>query len=863
MNYTDATPMAPEGGQDGRSTVMLLTLRRLPAVCAFLTLCLTAPSSAQGPQNAAASPFDAAARALNIGGFDDVHDLLRSSTDPRAFALRAQAEIAQGRYADAEKLLTGPAASAPGSDAGLELGLLQKRLGRRVDATRTLQGVLTRGPRNTPRDLTRLGLAARALGRFQDANGFFRDASAQAPDDPIVNTAWGELFLEKYNRADAVKSFQAALRVDQDHVPARVGLARVLLEENPPAAKQAAERALQTNPNDVSAHLFIAELALDDRRRDEARESIAKALAVNPNSLEARALEAAIAFLEGRTAEFESKAADILNINPLYADAYRVAGDHLARNYRFTEAAELTRRAIAIDRESTRSHADLGLHLLRTGDEPAARTALETAFKADPFDVVTYNLLQMMDSLDKFVTITEGDIIMRLHPEEAAVMREFAMPLAQQALATLSKQYQFKPQGPLLLEMFQKHDDFAVRTLGLPGMIGALGACFGRVVTLDSPKARPPGQFSWAETLWHEMAHVITLQMSNNRLPRWLSEGTSVFEERRARPNWGREVRLSFAQALEEGKTLKLADLNDGFTDPRLISLTYYQASLLVEHLIATYGEPKFHAFVRSFGKGLENEDAIKAAFGVSIDELQASFDAKIEKEFAAVRAALKAPEIPANPTLDQLKALAASNAGSFRVQMELAQALHEAGDSAAAIEVLERASKLIPEAGGQANPNALIAVIATERGDTARAIQALEALVTVDHTDVESARKLAALLDKQGEGDAARTAAAYQMVAELDPFDAQAQGRVGRFALERGDTTRAIRAFRAALASNPSDRAGAHIDLAEASFSAGQMDDAKRQALAALEIAPSFERAQDLLLKIVDAQPGARGGGR
>ena len=861
MDYTDATPMASESGHDGRSTAMLLTVRRLLAVSAILSLCLTAPSSAQGPQPAAGSPFDAAARALNLGQFDEVHNLLRSSNDPRAFALRAQAEIAQGRYADAEKLLTGPAASAPGSDAALELGLLQTRLGRRVDATRTLQAVLTRGPQNTPRDLMRLGLAARALGRFQDANGFFRDASAQAPDDPMVNTAWGELFLEKYNRADAMKSFQAALRINQDYIPARMGLARVLLEENPPAAKQAAERVLQTNPNHVPAHVFIAELALDDRRRDEAKESIAKALAVNPNSLEARALDAAIAFLEGRTGEFESKAADILNINPVYADAYRMAGDHAARNYRFTEAVELTRRALMVDRESTRSYADLGLHLLRTGDEPAARKALETAFKADPFDVVTYNLLTMMDALDKFVTITEGDIIMRLHPDEAAVMREFAMPLAQQALATLSKQYQFKPQGPLLLEMFPKHDDFAVRTLGLPGMIGALGACFGRVVTLDSPKARPPGQFAWAETLWHEMAHVITLQMSNNRLPRWLSEGASVFEERRARPNWGREVRLSFAQALQDGKTLKLKDLNDGFTDPRLISLSYYQASLVVEHLIATYGEPAFHTFVRSFGKGLENEEAIKAAFGVSIDELQASFDAKIEKDFASLRAALKAPEIPANPTLEQLKALAASNPGSFRVQMELAQALHEAKDGAAAIEVLERASTLIPEAGGPANPNALIALIATERGDTARAIRALEALVAVDHTDVESARKLAASLEKQG--DAARTAAAYQIVAELDPFDAQAQGRVGRFALQRGDSERAIRAFRAALASNPSDRAGAHIDLAEASFSAGQMDDAKRQALAALEIAPSFERAQDLLLKIVDAQPGARGGVR
>ena len=212
-------------------------------------------------------------------------------------------------------------------------------------------------------------------------------------------------------------------------------------------------------------------------------------------------------------------------------------------------------------------------------------------------------------------------------------------------------------------------------------------------------------------------------------------------------------------------------------------------------------------------------------------------------------------------PTLDQLKALAVANPGSFRVQMELAQALQEAGDAPAAIETLERAAKLVPEASGQTNPNALIAAIATERGDTARAIQALEALVKVDHTDVESARKLAALLEKQN--DAARTAGAYQVVAELDPFDAQAQGYVGRHALQSGDTARAIRAFRAALAANPSDRAGAHIDLAEASFAAGQVDEAKRQALAALEIAPSFERAQDLLLKIVDAQPGAREGAR
>ena len=78
-------------------------------------------------------------------------------------------------------------------------------------------------------------------------------------------------------------------------------------------------------------------------------------------------------------------------------------------------------------------------------------------------------------------------------------------------------------------------------------MIGALGACFGRVVTMDSPQARPPGEFQWEATLWHELAHVITLQMSNQRVPRWLTEGISVYEEKQARarvgPRDGRRVR--------------------------------------------------------------------------------------------------------------------------------------------------------------------------------------------------------------------------------------------------------------------------------------------------------------------------------
>ena len=133
--------------------------------------------------------------------------------------------------------------------------------------------------------------------------------------------------------------------------------------------------------------------------------------------------------------------------------------------------------------------------------------------------------------------------------------------------------------------------------------------------------------------------------------------------------------------------------------------------------------------------------------------------------------------------------------------------------------------------------------------GDKTRAIRALEDVLKIDNSDVESARTLVSLVEPLG--DAARTEAAYRKVIDVDPFDAKAQAALGRLALKRKDTATAVRAFRSALATNPADRASAHTDLAEALMSAGQLKEAKSETLNALEIAPSYDRALDLLLKI------------
>jgi len=793
----------------------------------------------------------AAEQAWRAGQYEEVEKLTAAQpADAAMVLLRAKSAAAVGDYARAESLLQPLAAKAPGSEAAVELGRLQIYQGKKAEARKTLQLILLAAQdAETVRDFLSASRAARALGQSENAKEYLQDASSIAPDSVEVNTEWGELLLEKYNRAEAVRSYEMALKADADNPVALIGMARALSEDNPPQAVALAQRVLKANPRDVDALLVMAETTIGKDRKPEAKEWLAKARAVNPKSREALALEGAIAYVDGDTETFKAREAETLKIHPADGEYYRMVGSVTAGYYRFDEAVEHVRRAIQVDRENWRAYADLGAHLMRTGDERGARRALETSFRQDPYDVLTYNLLEVLDTLDTFGTVTDRDITMRLAPEEIAVMQEYAPALAREALDTLTKTWEFTPKGPILVEVFPRHDHFAVRTTGLMGMIGALGACFGRVVTMDSPKARQPGEVNWGVTLWHEMAHVFTLQLSDQRIPRWLTEGISVFEEKRARPEWGREMDIPFARALDRGQVLPLKDLNSGFSNPETISLSYFQSSLVVDHIVEVYGQPKLKALVQSYATGIDTEAAIRQVLGVDIDALQKTFDAFLDKRYGALRKALAIPEgLKDADSLEALRALAARHPESFPVQVELGSALKKSAPDEA-MAVLEKAAALVPNATGPDSPQAQIAEIALARGDKARAIKALDTLTSFDHSDVNSARKLASLVDPKADPGLLRTALTRAVA--VDPFDSASHTTLGRMALGAGNSAEAVKLFRVALAAGPVDKAGAHADLAEGLLEAGQKDEARKQALAALEIAPTYARAQDILLKL------------
>ncbi len=704
--------------------------------------------------------------------------------------------------------------------------------------------------------LLRAARAAHALDQARTANSLYRDASDAIKNDPAVNTAWGRLFFEKHQPGEAVKSFRIALQADGSWAPAHIGLARALAGDDDAAAAAAAARALSIDPALVDAHLFVAETALDEDKPAEAKAAIDRVLAINPRSPEAHALLAAMAWVAGRTAEYEAETARALGVNPTRGDTFRTIAAHAARKYRFDEAVALGRRAVALEPANMPAFADLGMNLLRLGAEAEARRMLDTAFRGDPYDLVTLNLLRVLETLDGFETQRSGVATIRMDPDEAPVLGLYAGPLVARALAEMRGRYGIDPRGAVTIQIFPEHDDFAVRTAGLPGMEGALGASFGSVVTQNSPRARKPGEFNWQATMWHELAHVFTLQLSNQRVPRWVTEGISMYEEGLVDPSWPRDGELAFARAYGEGRVLKLASLNAGFARADQISLAYFQSSLVVSLLVERHGLESLRVMLRAFADGADAESGLRRATGSGLAELQTAFDARLEQRYGALGRALRVPEgvaMPSGGTVAAWQALATKHSGSYPVQMAAGDALAAAGAREPAIAAYERAATLVPIAIGPNSPRARIAELAARGGNFPRALRELSSLVAADHTNVEAARQLAQIAKRLG--DTAATARAFERIVVIDPFDSAAHSALGRIAVDRRDAALATREFRAALAAGPVDPAPAHCDLSEALLLGGQKAEAKKEVLAALEIAPTYARAQELLLKIVDGK--------
>jgi len=717
------------------------------------------------------------------------------------------------------------------------------------------------------RDLFAIASATRHLGRsdpqlFKDAVRLYDQASRKDPSYLDAGIALGELLLEKYNNQEASALFKEMLAIDDKHPRALLGLARSQHFDYSSEAVKTALRALFINPNLVPTRVFMARLFIELEQYSDARQEAQLALEINPISLEALTLLGVVDHLERNAEQFAAIEQQVMALNPRYADFYATLAELAAQNRLYRDAEKFAQRALQLDPQSWRGHGLLGMNQLRLGKIEAGRASLERSFAGDPYNVWIKNTLQLADTFTNYVQTDQGNFSIVLHGSENALLGEYIHDLAAQAYQHLEKRYQHQPSRPIRVELYPDHADFSVRTVGLAG-VGLLGVCFGPVVAMDSPAASARGAFNWGSTLWHELAHVFHLSMTENRVPRWFSEGLAVYEERLARPGWGGDVTPEFLLAYLEGRLLPVSQLNNGFVRPAYpeqVVYSYFQASLVFEFVEQRWGFDVIRASLNAYRDSKNPDAVLLQQLQLDSAALDAAFDDYLQTRYATALKALSKdlePGQQAAPALpSQQVTVETALPDKYFDQLMLGQILYEQDNLELAEQFLLRAQQLFPEYAGGDSSYWLLALLYLRQEDYAQAQVQLQQLIAINAEHYPAQLELAKLHAKRDDNAAA--AAALESAVYIYPYELELHQDLAAYQAALGNWERVTRERRVLLALDPVDRAEAHYQLALAYEHAGNRSSAHEQILYALEIAPNFQRAQELLLSLRATTPAA-----
>jgi tetratricopeptide (TPR) repeat protein len=678
---------------------------------------------------------------------------------------------------------------------------------------------------------------------------FFDRAKAADPSLRDTYLAIGQLAIDKGDYALAAKTFGEALKRFEDDAELHFGLAQAYEPSDRRQMLDAIEAALNHNTNHVPSLLLLADHLIDGEEYETAQKTIDRVLAINAAHPIAWASKAILAHIEN-DAEAEKrsreKALEIWKKNP---EVDHFIGRKLSQKYRFAEGAERQRQALRFDRKFVPAKIQLAQDLLRLGEEKEGWELCHEAHKDDGYDVTAYNLVTLEETLKQFATLSNEHFIVRMSKHEVAVYGDEVLALLDRARAKLCEKYNVTLEKPTTVEIFPNQKDFGVRTFGMPHNPGFLGVCFGPVVTANSPASQAGHEANWQAVLWHEFCHVITLQMTGNKMPRWLSEGISVYEERQANPTWGQVMTARYRDMVLGKDLVAISELSSAFLAPRSelhLQFAYFQSSLVVEFLIDRFGIERFQAILHDLGRGTNINSAIETHTKQMSD---------LEEEFAR-HARKLARKI--GPELDWTKKKDKEDEEALPVPTRKKENYYDLFDRAResmrakswadAKIPLKRLIEQVPAQTGAENAYVLLAYVHRQLGETNEERQVLSQVAGIDGDDTETFERLMELaLAVQDWPEAKQNAERFLAV---NPLVSRPYACLAESAEELGENDQAISAWRKLLLLDAADPAQAHFRLARLLYRKGDPA-AKIHVIKALEEAPRFRDAQKLLLQI------------
>ena len=826
---------------------------------------------------AADSDWAAAQRDLvrayaTIGKYDEAEAAARKAiVSPNGGSLwnpLGEVLIARGKRAAAESAFVRARSTPDSLLASLNLAVLHYDRGERDRAMKEFDRFIdiynrSAGNELTSDELMAVAVACEYLGvndpqLFKDALKAYDRSTSVDPSNDVAKIRAGELFLRKYDFEDAQKSFDEVLQSNPNDPRALLGAARRLEADGQAGGDSLLRAALNVNPDYYDARVLHAEMLLSLEDYAGAQLDIDRALKVNPVGERGLAVAAAIKFLTHDQAGFDALRQRALAADPSDAELYATLGELAADVRLYRAAADFAKQGVALDAKDWHAWSVLGMNQLRLGQIDTGKVSLEKSFKGDPYNVWVKNTLDLLDTYKNYDLTSSPHFQFMIEKDESPILSVYLQDLAERAYATFQKKYAYTPSPPVRIEVYRSHADFSVRTVGLAGL-GALGVSFGTTLAFDSPAAKDAGAFNWGSTVWHELAHTFTLGSTDNRIPRWLSEGLSVYEEHHARQGWGFGVTPDFLAAYKAGKLVPVSRMNDGFMHPAYpeqVQFSYYQASLVCELIARDFGgDQAILRMLQAYKDGQTTDQVFQKVLNTDVKSFDKRFETYLNTRFASALASVskKPPEITRETPADAVIALAAKSPNDFGAQLYTGEVLIEHNEFDKALPYIEKARDLFPEYGGDDGPYAVLAMLYEKKGDKQKEADALAKWTSLSETNVKALQKLAELREQLGDSKGAAEALDQAMF--VNPFDVAMHQKLAELAHAAGDKALTVRERAAIVALGPVDKADALYQLAMAQHEAGDDVHARKSVLRSLEEAPNFEKAQTLLLTLYDAR--------
>jgi len=770
--------------------------------------------------------------------------------------------LAVGRYAEADKAM----AEALGRDArNIRLRWLAREVafanGRPEEAAERVDEVrraVRDGPwmYRAPADLVVFGRAALLLNLDPKdvLEKVFSTAQKADPKLRDVYLARGDLALAKHDFALAARAYEEGLKQLPEDPDLLCGRGLAYAGSNRDLALSSLNAALKRNPRHVPTLLRFATRQIDAEAYEDAAKLLDVVLDVNPLNADGWAYRAVIAHLKNDAAGEKYARERGLASWAKNPRVDQLIGEKLSAKYRFAEGAAYQRRALSFDPEYLPAQAQLANDLLRLGEEEEGWALARAVHKKDEYDVEAFNLVTLEETMGKYAALTNDDFVLRMAAPEVALYGPRVLALLRRAKQVLVAKYGVELVNPTIVEIFAQQQDFAVRTFGLPDVAGFLGVCFGRVVTANSPASSAVAT-NWEAVLWHEFCHVVTLQMTKNKMPRWLSEGISVYEERQANPAWGMRIDARYREMIFGEDLVPVGKLSAAFLSPkssRHLQFAYLESSLVVEYIVGRFGAEKLRAILAELRMGME----INVALPKHTVEL-----ATLEKEFAEYareQARALAPKMdwtrPAPELLlpDAVAALAAwgqLHPDNYWVLRQRAQQAMERQQWTEAKEPLQRLVELYPRQKGSDSIYRQLATSLKALGDEAGERAVLAKWAEVDDEAIEAYQRLMELAVSARDWPVALLNADRYLA--VNPLVAPPYRAVAQAASALGDDSAAVVAWRTLIQLDVPERADAHYQLARRLHQRGDSSEARRHVLLALEETPRFRDALNLLVEL------------